>query len=161
MVSWQNRLILILCCLSGRLYGQKTTLESVFLGDRHATVYDLDYNRDGTLLATTQDNHINIWSTKDGQSIKELSGHASEVFALDFTADNRLVSGSKDGSLIVWNVNSGLATTRLQAHRAVITDVAFSPNGQLVASGSEDRQLRCGTRFLAPWSPILRAISKM
>ncbi|MER2995927.1 WD40 repeat domain-containing protein [Pontibacter populi] len=122
------------------LYAQK--VEHTTLGDPKAIVYDLGFSKDGSKLATTEGNRINIWALEQQQLIQTLSGHESAVLALAYVNDNMLVSGSKDGQLVLWNTVAGTPQKRVAAHQGPVTAVAVSPDGNFVATAGADHLVK-------------------
>lgn len=124
----------------GTLYGQK--VEFTTLGNPKAVVYDLEYSKDGSKLATTEGNLIKIWDIEQQQLLKTLTGHDATVLALAYSTNNQLVSGSKDGNLVIWNATAGTPEKRLVAHQGPINAIAISPDGSLIATAGADKHVK-------------------
>jgi len=82
-----------------------------------------------------------------GQVIRTLSGHKSEVLALALTPDGeQLASASQDGEVMLWNLPSGEPGAVLTHHGKPVTGISFSADGQLLASKSADVGVRLWRR---------------
>jgi dipeptidyl aminopeptidase/acylaminoacyl peptidase len=122
------------------VYAQK--IEHTTLGDPKAIVYDLEFSKDGSKLATTEGNRVNIWTLEQQQLLQTLNGHESAVLAIAYVNDNMLVSGSKDGQLLLWDTVTGTPQKRIVAHQGPVTVVAVSPDGNLVATAGADHLVK-------------------
>ena len=72
-------------------------------------VNHVTFSPDGLYIASSGwDNHVKLWSARDGKFITTLRGHVGPVYQTCFSSDSRwLVSGSKDTTLKVWDVRTG------------------------------------------------------
>jgi WD40 repeat protein len=78
-----------------------------------------------------------------GQPVRTLTGHISDVTSVAFSPDGRLLaSGSDDNTIKLWDVATGSLVRTLTGHTWRVTSVAFSPDGRLLASGSADGTIR-------------------
>lgn len=108
---------------------------------------------DGRLLATCGNDHlVKLWSTENGNLVRELSGHTCHVYNVAFHPSGEfLVSGDLRGAVKQWSVAQGSETRSFDASllyrydntfRADIGGVrsmAFSRDGSLLAcSGITD-----------------------
>ncbi|KTF96725.1 hypothetical protein cypCar_00022960 [Cyprinus carpio] len=130
-------------------------------------VTSLDWNSEGTLLATgSYDGFARIW-TKDGNLASTLGQHKGPIFALKWNKKgNFILSAGVDKTTIIWDAHTGEAkqqfpfhsggasfdsTVRLwdaergacihtlTKHQEPVYSVAFSPDGRHLASGSFDK----------------------
>ncbi|PHH91056.1 hypothetical protein CDD83_1801 [Cordyceps sp. RAO-2017] len=102
------------------------------------------FSPDNTLIASAGwDNHVKLWSARDGKFINTLRGHVATVYQCAFSADSRLlVTGSKDTTLKVWSVSSCKLAADLPGHNDEVYAVDWAPDGKRVASGGKDKAVR-------------------
>eukprot|EP00038_Savillea_parva_P031352 m.85467 g.85467 ORF g.85467 m.85467 type:complete len:475 (-) comp9632_c0_seq2:2034-3458(-) len=110
-------------------------------GEDAKDVTSLEWNSDGTLLATgSYDGAGRIW-TRTGELQCRLSGHSGPVFALNWNnKGDLLVTSSVDQSVIVWESASGQLRQRFQFHSAPCLDVNWRDN-KCFASCSQDQSI--------------------
>ncbi|CAN0537533.1 unnamed protein product, partial [Ectocarpus sp. 12 AP-2014] len=107
------------------------------VGDKNKDVTTLEWNREGTLLATVRspislflplffpllfsgsyDGVARIWS-QDGALQHTLEAHEGPIFSLKWNdKGNFLLSGSSDKSAIVWDVARGDVQQQFRFHEA-------------------------------------------
>ncbi|CAB1113606.1 unnamed protein product [Ectocarpus sp. CCAP 1310/34] len=94
------------------------------VGDKNKDVTTLEWNREGTLLATgSYDGVARIWS-QDGALQHTLEAHEGPIFSLKWNdKGNFLLSGSSDKSAIVWDVARGDVQQQFRFHEAPTLDV--------------------------------------
>ena len=109
----------------------------------------LAVSSDGKRIATCgNDKLVKVWSTDDGQLIREMAGHPNYVYCVRFCPKSLdLVSGDIVGNICHWRGNDGGLVRRLESPEIVsmigdiapfggIINLAFSPDGQkLTATG--------------------------
>ncbi|CAG2214696.1 F-box-like/WD repeat-containing protein TBL1XR1 isoform X2 [Mytilus galloprovincialis] len=102
-------------------------------------VTSLDWNCEGTLLATgSYDGYARIWST-DGRLVNTLGQHKGPIFALKWNKrGNYILSAGVDKTTIIWDASSGNATQQFAFHSAPALDVDWQSN-QTFASCSTDQ----------------------
>ncbi|KAL7276682.1 ribosome assembly [Rhizina undulata] len=123
---------------------QKSTKPVARLLGHQKLVNHVSFSPDGRYIASASfDNHVKLWSARDGKFIFTLRGHVGPVYQCSFSADSRLlVSSSKDTTLKVWDVKTGKLHTDLPGHLDEVFAVDWSPDGQKVASGGKDKAVR-------------------
>lgn len=100
------------------------------------------WNRDGSLLATTNGSSIHLWDMTTGKELRRLEGHREWIRSADFSPDGRLLaSGADDLTVRLWDVMTAAELAQLNGHGGRIRTVSFSPDGRTLASGSEDRTI--------------------
>nr|CAH7749580.1 unnamed protein product [Callosobruchus chinensis] len=130
-------------------------------------VTSLDWNCDGSLLATgSYDGYARIWTT-EGRLSSTLGQHKGPIFALKWNKrGNYILSAGVDKTTIIWDAASGLCTQQFSFHSAPALDVdwqtntsfascstdqcihnevnaiKWDPQGQLLASCSDDMTLK-------------------
>lgn len=92
-------------------------------------VTSLDWNCDGTLLATgSYDGFARIWST-DGHLVNTLGQHKGPIFALKWNKrGNHILSAGVDKTTIIWDASSGNCTQQFAFHSAPALDVDWQSN---------------------------------
>ncbi|MDA0659770.1 MAG: WD40 repeat domain-containing protein [Planctomycetota bacterium] len=71
---------------------------------------------EGQWLATGgNDQLIRIWSTTNGQLIRELQGHESHIYSLVFHSGGELLAGDLFGNVFIWNVETGARVRSFEA----------------------------------------------
>ncbi|KAK1169826.1 F-box-like/WD repeat-containing protein TBL1X isoform X1 [Acipenser oxyrinchus oxyrinchus] len=101
-------------------------------------VTSLDWNSDGTLLATgSYDGFARIW-TKDGNLASTLGQHKGPIFALKWNKKgNCILSAGVDKTTIIWDAHTGEAKQQFPFHSAPALDVDWQ-NNTTFASCSTD-----------------------
>lgn len=107
-------------------------------------VNHVTFSPDGVYIASCSfDNHVKLWSARDGSFLFTLRGHVGPVYMACFSPDSRLlVSGSKDTTLKVWELRTGKLKEDLPGHKDEVYAVDWSPDGEKVGSGGKDRAVR-------------------
>ncbi|CAC5402619.1 TBL1 [Mytilus coruscus] len=102
-------------------------------------VTSLDWNCEGTLLATgSYDGYARIWST-DGRLVNTLGQHKDPIFALKWNKrGNYILSAGLDKTTIIWDASTGHAKEQFAFHSAPVLDVDWQSN-QTFASCSTDQ----------------------
>ncbi|GFR43966.1 hypothetical protein Agub_g5109, partial [Astrephomene gubernaculifera] len=102
-------------------------------------VTTLDWNADGSLLATgSYDGLARIWG-KDGKLRQTLDKHQGPIFALKWNKrGDLLLSGSVDKTAIVWDAKTGEAKQTFDLHTAPTLDVDWR-NSTSFATCSTDK----------------------
>uniref|UniRef100_A0A5F4VX05 Transducin beta like 1 X-linked n=1 Tax=Callithrix jacchus TaxID=9483 RepID=A0A5F4VX05_CALJA len=101
-------------------------------------VTSLDWNTDGTLLATgSYDGFARIW-TEDGNLASTLGQHKGPIFALKWNRKgNYILSAGVDKTTIIWDAHTGEAKQQFPFHSAPALDVDWQ-NNTTFASCSTD-----------------------
>lgn len=104
-------------------------------------VTTLDWNQDGTLLATgSYDGLARIWS-KDGELRNTLNKHKGPIFSLKWNKKgDYLLSGSVDKTAIIWDAKTGEVRQQFEFHTAPTLDVDWRNNTSF-ATCSTDRMI--------------------
>ncbi|KAK4390495.1 WD40 repeat-containing protein HOS15 [Sesamum angolense] len=97
--------------------------------EKSKDVTTLDWNAEGTLLATgSYDGQARIWS-RDGELISTLNKHKGPIFSLKWNKKGDfLLSGSVDKTAIVWDVKTGEWKQQFEFHTAPALDVDWRNN---------------------------------
>lgn len=104
-------------------------------------VTSLDWNCDGSLLATgSYDGYARIWTT-DGRLASTLGQHKGPIFALKWNKrGNYILSAGVDKTTIIWDAASGQCTQQFSFHNAPALDVDWQTNNSF-ASCSTDQTI--------------------
>lgn len=104
-------------------------------------VTSLDWNCDGTLLATgSYDGYARIWTT-EGRLASTLGQHKGPIFALKWNKKgNYILSAGVDKTTIIWDASSGQCTQQFAFHEAPALDVDWQDNTSF-ASCSTDMKI--------------------
>jgi len=104
-------------------------LKHVTSRNQNKDVTTLDWNGDGTLLATgAYDGQARIWDTS-GNLQSTLRKHDGPIFSLKWNKKGDcLLSGSVDKSAIIWDAKSGEVKQQFEFHSAPTLDVDWKNN---------------------------------
>ena len=107
-------------------------------------VNHVTFSPDGLYIASASfDNHVKLWSARDGKFVFTCKGHVAPVYQCAFSPDSRmLVSCSKDTTLKCWDVRTGKIAEDLPGHKDQVYAVDWSPDGQRVGSGGKDKAVK-------------------
>jgi transducin (beta)-like 1 len=106
--------------------------------DKTKDISSLDWNVDGSKLATAcYDGKVRIWSL-DGTLLQTLSGHTSPIFSTQWSpSSNHVLSGGVDKTAIVWDPVTGLAVQSFAYHSAPILDVEWATDSTFATCSSD------------------------
>ncbi|MBP2327712.1 WD40 repeat protein/serine/threonine protein kinase [Kibdelosporangium banguiense] len=95
------------------------------------------YSPDGSLVATTNKNNVDIHRVSDGAVVASLAGHTDDVLAMAFDrTGTQLASTSMDGSLRLWDTSKWTQIDVMTTVGGGLATVAFSPTGTgIMAAG--------------------------
>jgi len=114
---------------------------NVVIPDAHAEGYVLDFNRDGTVLASGGVTAIRLWRIPAGSSIRGWSAHTGVLRGLVFIEDDRvLLSASEDATLARWTLDGKLL--KRQTSPSPINDMAHDETGERVFTAHDDGTVR-------------------
>ncbi|XP_075495341.1 WD40 repeat-containing protein HOS15-like [Primulina tabacum] len=112
--------------------------------EKSKDVTTLDWNVDGTLLATgSYDGQARIWS-RDGELISTLNKHKGPIFSLKWNKKgDYLLSGSVDKTAIVWDVKTGEWKQQFEFHSAPALDVDWRNNTSFATCSTDSMIYVC------------------
>ncbi|CAG9826222.1 unnamed protein product [Diabrotica balteata] len=101
-------------------------------------VTSLDWNCDGSLLATgSYDGYARIW-TSDGRLARTLGQHKGPIFALKWNKrGNYILSAGVDKTTIIWDAASGQCTQQFSFHSAPALDVDWQTNTSFASCSTD------------------------
>ncbi|WMV57480.1 hypothetical protein MTR67_050865 [Solanum verrucosum] len=108
--------------------------------EENKDVTTLDWNSEGTLLATgSYGGKVRIWN-RYGELVRNLNNHCCPIFSLKWNKiGDYLLSGSVDRTAVVWNVKSGKPKQQFE-FPAVVLDADWQNNDSF-AVGSIDNMI--------------------
>ncbi|CAM6099762.1 unnamed protein product [Calypogeia fissa] len=120
------------CGTSAQNSGPRPLVLKHFKGktnEKSKDVTTLDWNGEGTLLATgSYDGQARIWS-KDGELKNTLNKHKGPIFSLKWNKKGDcLLSGSVDKTAIIWDAKNGDVKQQFEYHAAPTLDVDWRNN---------------------------------
>ena len=113
---------------------------------RTSGVSPVAFSPDGSILASSDQDSVQLWDVATGELLKQLQGYVSPVYILpvanilSFSPDGKtLASGNWDRTIRLWDVSTGNEKKTLAGHKHWRdSSMAFSPDGQTLASASWD-----------------------
>ncbi|MBP0018165.1 MAG: CHAT domain-containing protein [Cyanobacteria bacterium SBLK] len=118
----------------------------------------LSFSPDGEILATNNNQDIDLINTKTGKKICTLTGHTNKVTCAVFHPhDSRiLASCSHDTTIKIWNIDTAKSMVTLTGHHASVFTLAFSPDGEILASGGKDNTIQLWSIYSGKLPTTLR-----
>eukprot|EP00262_Sarcandra_glabra_P013519 TRINITY_DN3765_c0_g1_i2.p1 TRINITY_DN3765_c0_g1~~TRINITY_DN3765_c0_g1_i2.p1 ORF type:complete len:415 (+),score=83.36 TRINITY_DN3765_c0_g1_i2:143-1387(+) len=112
--------------------------------EKSKDVTTLDWNGEGTLLATgSYDGQARIW-TRDGELRNTLNKHKGPIFSLKWNKKgDYLLSGSVDKTAIVWDVKTGEWKQQYEFHSAPTLDVDWRSNVSFATCSTDNMIYVC------------------
>ena len=112
-------------------------------------VLALDFNRDGTLLATgggepSRSGQIKIWNVADGSLVRAIdNAHDDAVLGVQFSPDDKLLAScGADKYVRTFNLATGQQLRRFEGHTHHVLSVAWKGDGQVLASAGADKTIK-------------------
>ncbi|KAF6025935.1 ebi [Bugula neritina] len=101
-------------------------------------VTSLDWNCDGTLLATgSYDGYARIWST-EGKLFTTLGQHKGPIFALKWNKKgNYILSAGVDKTTIIWDAQTGQSKQQFAFHTAPALDVDWKSSTEFASCSTD------------------------
>ena len=103
------------------------------------------FSPDGSKLATSTKQTVEVWDIKTGELIQSLTGHQGVVSSVWFSPDGRFLVSTDEkqlavdkepvSELTIWNALNGQKIKTLPDYNYA----TFTPNGKLIASGNQEK----------------------
>ena len=137
-------------------YEQGISLWDIDSFERIATIEDssnkgdIDYTRrsisispDGSILASSSHDAIQIWDLKTKKHINTLNGHSNYVTSLFFSPDGQwLTSCSWDDTVRIWNLKEQQDSSPLISYDTEVSFAAFLPSkGEIITTSWDNKIL--------------------
>ncbi|MFT6181737.1 MAG: serine/threonine protein kinase/WD40 repeat protein [Paracoccaceae bacterium] len=106
--------------------------ESAEGGLHTGVISAMDFNRDGSLLASSSwDHSVRLWDFAKGSLLRTFLGHRGEVWSVSMSPDGDFVaSGSKDGKVKIWPTDESTRHDSIDGHW---TSLGFSRDSKTIA----------------------------
>ncbi len=102
------------------------------LGGEGAPVTALDFDPDGTFLATGDGKGaVRLWDLRSGRVLRTFSGHKDVITSVAFSpSGSLLLTASRDHEVRIWNAQTGVSTQVIRWHFGPVGASSFSPDGR-------------------------------
>ena len=126
-----------------KLWGPAQGTLLATLDGHHSDVWSIAFSPDGSRLAAgSSDKTATIWDVASGRREHVLIGHTDFVHVVSFAPEgDRVLTASKDCTAKIWSVATGEELLTLREHTGMLWDAEFSADGALIATASEDRRV--------------------
>ncbi|KAK2809659.1 hypothetical protein FQN50_003716 [Emmonsiellopsis sp. PD_5] len=134
---------------SVELRDPSTGLSSFQIPDIMTTVDGLAFCPDKQLVASMDDDTVNVWNLTTKKLYRRFEAADKEVNAVAFSPDGNILTASySDNTIIIWDLKK---RTKLHAmsgrHTNNVNHLVFTSDGKLLLSGSQDFTMRL-------WNPM-------
>lgn len=104
----------------------------------------LSWSPDGSQLAVGQyDDVVTIWDVDNGDLLRTLYGHTSDVLTVAWSQDGTFIaSGGADNTVRIWNAQTGDMIYTFSGHTGYVNALDWHPDSQTIASTSYDGTIR-------------------
>lgn len=112
--------------------------------DVHAVHWSSD---DTTLLTSSFDGTLKLWSAENGVLLRTISAHIGRVEDCLWDTDRgELISAGRDGAIRIWSVEDGRLVAETQAHRGFVLRLLAPVGQKTLLSSSSDGSVRVWDR---------------
>jgi len=103
------------------------------------------------VVSGSYDTTARVWSISQGQCLRTLQGHFSQIYAIAFDGQ-RIATGSLDTSVRIWDPTNGACQAILQGHTSLVGQLQM--RGNTLVTGGSDGSVRVWS--LEKMAPIHR-----
>lgn len=121
----------------------EATVENVLSG-HGAAVLSCAFSPNGSsIVSSSRDGSVRIWSAATGKCQKTLLGHKDWITACAFSPDSqKLATVSWDFNVKIWDATSFEELHTLTGHGGGVTDCSWAPSSKVLVTSSFDGTLR-------------------
>jgi WD40 repeat protein len=123
-----------------KVWDVATWSEICTLTGHSSEVNAMQFNRDGSLLASASDDTVIVWDVGTWKKQRAFEHEYAQDVAFD-PRGQRLASAGWDNRVRLWDLTTG-EETGVFAHTDYVHAIAFSSDGTLIFSGSKDQTIR-------------------
>lgn len=110
--------------------------------DLQVFVLSIAFSPDDKYVLIGSDDNIARLYTTDGNLIKVLKGHTSDINSVAFSPDGKyIITGSQDKTAKLWT-SEGVLIQTFRNHNFAVRMVGFSPNGNGILTASADKSVK-------------------
>jgi WD40 repeat protein len=109
----------------------------------------LDFNPDGTLLATgggepSRSGELKLWNVADGSFVREVSeAHSDVIYGLEFSPDGKqIASSASDRFAKIFDVATGAFVRSFEGHTHHVLGVSWRADGRVLATSGADNVIK-------------------
>lgn len=96
-------------------------------------IYSIAFSPDDKIIATTDNSVIELWNSKDGNLIKVLNGHTSQIVTADFCNTSDKIYSGGDQTVRIWDIAQGKEIKRYSGITNGVSEFYCSNDGSLSA----------------------------
>jgi len=110
--------------------------------DKRQPVYSIDITNTGLGISSSTDGSLLVWTLKNGEIRRNLTGHISDVYVAKFFPSKIVaMSGGSDMRIKIWSVENGKSPVML-GHKGGISDFSIVDKGRNIVSVCRDGTCR-------------------
>lgn len=120
--------------------------------DHTKSISEIDFNKDGKLLATTGDASVRIWNIETGKLLFELKGEILSFNTVEFSPDGKnVLAGVNDGSFLIWDLST--KKQLLKVETSISYDIGsqyfarYTTDGRKVFTNTQDSTIAIFNAF--------------
>jgi WD40 repeat protein len=107
---------------------------------RPGSTFAVAFSPDGSLLAASNNQKLELLDSLSWRSIAQLEGHTGNITCTAFSRNGELLAsgGENEGAVFLWDTQTCELRLRLQGRSHQIDCLAFSRNGEMLATAAEN-----------------------